>query len=320
MPIDNILRHAVRNGKNGVKNGVKNGIKNGVKNGIKNGVENGVENGLSTPYINEHLSKLRYNQSPVGRKGQVKNMKAFGYFLREKDPLITNKELNAAWDEAFGKNARFLDGEEYKYQPDGTKLTKETDISKAGMRPLKSKKATSMKIGKQRVSDNRKPFYTYMKEKHPEWLEDYTAKNARAKMLNREEIARRKAQGERVSDNAQFVMFEHDIAIRSPRWSKIKAANVPWNTYVNTNPRARAFKDSVESWFYTKIKKLGNNWDLRTNRSNMKDIEVHEISTGKLLFTIPFPEEFELGHNFAEYIDKAGILNQLKKLSTSSKS
>ena len=40
MPIDNILRSALKNGKSAVKNGVKNGLKNGVNgNGIKNGIQ-----------------------------------------------------------------------------------------------------------------------------------------------------------------------------------------------------------------------------------------------------------------------------------------
>ena len=312
MPIDNILRHALKNGKGAVKNG----LKNGVKNGIKNGVKNGVKNGASTSYIKEHLNKLKFNQSPIGRKGQSKNMKAFGYMLREKDPLITNKEMNNAWDETFGKAARFFQGEEYTFQPAGTKLTKDTDISKAGMRPLMTKRKSLKDAGKKNVNNSRKPHYTFMKERHPEWLEDYTSKNARAKMLNKQEIERRRAQGEKVSDKSQFVMFEHDIAIRSPRWKNIKGANVPSNTFINQNPRARTFKDSLESWFYTKIKKRGDNWDLKTDRSNMKDIEVHEISTGKFLFKIPFPEQFEIGESFAFYLNKADILKRLKSLAT----
>ena len=310
--IDDILRSTLKNGKNAVRNSVKNGIRNGAKNSVRNGIKNG----LSTPYVEEHLRKIKFNQSQVGRKGQSKNMKAFGYFLRDKDPLITNKEMNEAWDEAFGKNARMFEGEEYTFQPAGTTLTKETDISREGMRPLMTKRKSLKDAGKKNVNNNRKPHYTYMKEEHPEWVPDYTAKNARAKMLNQQEIERRRAQGQKVSDKSQFVMFEHDIAIRSPRWATIKGANIPSNTFVNINPRARTFKDSLESWFYTKIKKRGNNWDLKTDRSNMKDIEVHEISTGKILFTIPFPEQFEIGESFAYYLNKDDILKKLKETAT----
>ena len=48
----------------------------------------------------DFVSKLKYSSSPIGRKGQSKNMKAFGYQLREQNPLITNKEMN----EAFGSD------------------------------------------------------------------------------------------------------------------------------------------------------------------------------------------------------------------------
>tara|TARA_A100001391_G_C5046478_1_gene272261 strand:+ start:589 stop:1476 length:888 start_codon:yes stop_codon:yes gene_type:complete len=267
----------------------------------------------------DFVSKLKYSSSPIGRKGQSKNMKAFGYQLREQNPLITNKEMNEAWDATMGKEARMFDGEEYTFQPAGTKLTKETDISKAGMRPLMTKRKSLKDAGKRNVNDNRKPHYIYMKEQHPEWIDDYTAKNARAKMLNQQEIERRRAQGETVSDKAQFVMFEHDIAIRSPLWEKTKGANIPSNTFVNTNPRARTFKDSLESWFYTKMKKRGNNFYLKTDRKNMKDIEVWEISTNKLLFTIPFPEKFEVGESFAYYLSKDDILQRMRKTSTTFK-
>jgi hypothetical protein len=266
--------------------------------------------------VDQHLTNLKFNKSPIGRKGQSKNMKAFGYDLREKNPLITNKEMNEEWDRVMGKEARMFDGEEYTFQPAGTKLTKETDISKEGMRPLMTKRKSLKDAGKRAVNDNRKPHYTYMKEEHPEWVPDYTAKNARAKMLNQQEIDRRKAQGIRVSNKEQFIMFEHDIAIRSPRWTNLKGANAPWNTFINMNPRARTFKDSLESWFYTLMKKRGNDWDLRTDRNNMKDIEVWEISTDRKLFTIPFPEDFEIGESFAYYLNKNNILRDLKKTAT----
>ena len=75
-------------------------------------------------------------------------------------------------------------------------------------------------------------------------------------MLNKQEADRRIAQGESVPDKPQYVMFEHDIAMRAPLWDKVKGANNPSNTFVNQNPRARRFKDDIESWFYTKIKTM----------------------------------------------------------------
>lgn len=244
--------------------------------------------------VSDSLTKLKYNSSPIGRKGQALNMKAFGLHEREINPLITNKELDMKWDETMGAGTRVLDGEEYKYQPAGTKLTKPSNISPGGQRPLMTKKKSLMDAGKKNVNENRKPHDTYMRESHPEWVPDYTAKNARAKMLNAQEIERRVAQGEKIPDKAQYVMFEHDVAIRAPLWDQLgfKGANNPENTFVSLNYHARNFKDFVESNFYQRMKKRGNNWYLKTDRSNMRDLEVWEVSTGKLLGIIKMPRGY----------------------------
>ena len=244
--------------------------------------------------VSDSLTKLKYNSSPIGRKGQALNMKAFGLHEREINPLITNKELDMKWDEVMGAGTRILDGEEYKYQPAGTKLTKPSNISPGGQRPLMTKKKSLMDAGKKNVNENRKPHDTYMREQHPEWVSDYTAKNARAKMLNAQEIERRVAQGEKIPAKAQYVMFEHDVAIRAPLWDKLgfKGANNPENTFVSLNYNARNFKDFVESNFYQRMKNRGNNWYLKTDRSNMRDLEIWEVSTGKLLGIIKMPRGY----------------------------
>ena len=244
--------------------------------------------------VSDSLTKLKYNSSPIGRKGQALNMKAFGLHERELDPLITNKELDMKWDETMGSGTRILDGEEYKYQPAGTKLTQPSNISPGGQRPLMTKKKSQMVAGKKNVNENRKPHDTFMREEHPEWIEDFTAKNARAKMLNAQEIERRVAQGEKIPAKAQYVSFEHDVAIRAPLWEQLgfKGANNPENTFVSLNYHARNFKDFVESNFYQRMKNRGNNWYLKTDRSNMRDLEVWEVSTGKLLGIIKMPRGY----------------------------
>lgn len=244
--------------------------------------------------VDQHLTKLKYNKSPIGRRGQALNMRAFALHEREINPLITVKELDAKWDEAMGEGTRIYGGEEYKFQAGGTRLTKPSNISPGGQRPVISKKKSTMVAGKGKVIENRKPHDKYMRESHPEWTQDYTAKNARAKMLNSQEIERRIAQGERIPDGFQYVMFEHDIAIRAPLWDKlgIKGANNPTNTFVSQNYNARSFKDSLESNFYTNIKTRGNNWYLKTDRSNMRDVEIWEISTGKRLGVIKMPRGY----------------------------
>ena len=281
----------VKNGSNG--NGLINGLNGLPKYLIKEDAATAGGKKALQSSVDQHLN-LKFNKSPVGRRGQALNMKAFGLHERELDPLITNKELDMKWDETMGAGTRELGGEEYKYQPAGTKLTKPSNISPGGQRPLMTKKKSTMDAGKKNVNENRKPHDLFMREQHPEWIEDYTAKNARAKMLNSQEIERRIAQGERIPAKAQYVMFEHDIAIRAPLWDKlgIKGANNPTNTFVSQNLNARNFKDFVESNFYQRMKSRGNNWYLKTDRSNMRDLEVWEVSTGKLLGIIKMPRGY----------------------------
>jgi len=264
-----------------------------IKGSLKEAAEVGGKKALKAS-VAQHLTKLKFNKSPIGRKGQALNMKAFGLHEREINPLITNKELDMKWDEVMGEGTRIHDGEEYKFQPAGTKLTKPSNISPGGQRPLMTKKKSTMDAGKKNVNENRKPHDTYMREEHPEWVPDYTAKNARAKMLNAQEIERRGAQGVKIPANAQYVMFEHDVAIRAPLWDRLgyKGANSPNNTFVSLNYHARNFKDFVESNFYQRMKKRGNNWYLKTDRSNMRDLEIWEVSTGKLLGIIKMPRGY----------------------------
>jgi len=57
MPIDNILRSALKNGKSAVKNGVRNGVKNGAKNGVKNGINKPLQS-----HVQKHLAKVNLNK------------------------------------------------------------------------------------------------------------------------------------------------------------------------------------------------------------------------------------------------------------------
>ena len=57
MPIDNILRSALKNGKRAVKNGVRNGVKNGAKNGVRNGINKPLQS-----HVQKHLAKVNLNK------------------------------------------------------------------------------------------------------------------------------------------------------------------------------------------------------------------------------------------------------------------
>jgi hypothetical protein len=69
MPIDNILRSALKNGKSAVKNGVKNGVRNGINgNGFKNGVKEITGGELAKKqYVEEQLKKFNYGPRAPGR-------------------------------------------------------------------------------------------------------------------------------------------------------------------------------------------------------------------------------------------------------------
>ena len=64
MPIDNILRSALKNGKSAVKNGVKNGV-NG--NGIKNGIQEITGGQLAKEqYVKQHLARQNFGTRKPG--------------------------------------------------------------------------------------------------------------------------------------------------------------------------------------------------------------------------------------------------------------
>ena len=68
MPIDNILRSALKNGKRAVKNGVRNGVRNGINgNGLKNSVREITGGQLAKKqYVEEQLRKFNYGPRAPG--------------------------------------------------------------------------------------------------------------------------------------------------------------------------------------------------------------------------------------------------------------
>ena len=57
----------------------------------------------------------------------------------------------------------------------------------------------------------------------------------------------------------------------------------------------REYKNNFEYWFYNWIRKKGNNVVVKTDRSNMKDLILVEVSTGKELGVIPMPKGYTSG-------------------------
>lgn len=104
-----------------------------------------------------------------------------------------------------------------------------------------------------------------------------------------------------------FAHVEHDIRILSPFWEYINKleANHDWNLFIQYNQTARYFKDYIEDHFYRFIEGKGNNWYLKTDRSNGVDIEVWELSTGKKIGVIPFQEGYRRGRDLTESFERS---------------
>tara|TARA_B100001027_G_C16213049_1_gene306098 strand:+ start:63 stop:962 length:900 start_codon:yes stop_codon:yes gene_type:complete len=289
MPIDNILRSALKNGKRAVKNGVKNGIKNGNGNGIKNGL-----NGLTDPAKRGGLlSKTQFVKSALSKQGMRKNLKAYGYMQRELNPEITPKQITQQYDAEFGKGARTWQGEEQMYVSGGSTPTKASDISLEGQRPLQLQDQSKNAARKRRNQANRNEVgFSSVKER-----ENYGRLQA---MVRNENEATKAAGGNFIAS------IEHDIAIMGGKqwWSKVGPyANDNANLFIARDHYAREYKNNFEYWFYNWIRKRGNNVVVKTDRSNMKDLILLEVSSGKELGVIPMPTGY-----------RSGVSSDLKKL------
>jgi len=104
MPIDNILRSALKNGKRAVKNGVRNGVKNGVKNGI---------NGSPVSrYKETHLRKTRQTVTttePVEEKVLQLNYKPSDNFVKAERQKRIDTSLIYTWNQIKNTEVKNLD-------------------------------------------------------------------------------------------------------------------------------------------------------------------------------------------------------------------
>jgi len=335
MAIEHALKALVKNGKRTIKNGVRNGV-NGVVNGATNGngVKNGV-NGFVTPqqaYINEQIAKrnvsqttlhaeetyievpnhglnnyvdaeLRkifpYEKSPIGKKGHTKNFLSYAYYQKRIDPEISPREIELKYEKETGLS-RTYDGTEYKLVSGGTK--KAHSYAEEGQHKLQFKKATQVVSGKKRSAARRLDHLIVPEEK-----ESFEAIVKQAADENSKAVGSLYKRGRRVKPGLQLISHEHDIALRAyALWDKIGfQGNHLSNIFIQRNAKARWWKDSAESWFYTHIKTRGNNWYIKNDRSNLKDIEIWEVSTNRKLGTIKFNNDKNLSEQ---------DMNQIKRL------
>ena len=231
------------------------------------------------------LAKTQYVKSALSKQGMRKNLKAYGYRARELNPEITPKQITQQYDAEFGKGSRTWQGEEQMFVSGGSTPTKQTDISLEGQRPLQLQDQSKNAARKRANQANRnKVGFTSPKER-----ENYARLQA---IVKNENDATKAAGGNFVAS------IEHDIAIMGGKqwWKRVgPRANDNANLFIARDHFAREYKNNFEYWFYNWIRKKGNNVVVKTDRSNMKDLILLEVSTGKELGVIPMPKGYTSG-------------------------
>ena len=186
----------------------------------------------------------------------------YGYRKYHGDEFIQPNKLNEFIAET-NPDARTFQGEEYQLQSGGKSKKVNPELGDTSQRPLAVSKVATRRQSKRLNQRDRAT--------HPKTQESKDM-NTLANKQNQEEIKRRKLNGtyENNPYNDQFVMMEHDIRLTgNPLWDLIgKKGNEAWNLFIQSDPKARFFKDSVETWFYKWTRNKGNNWYLKTDRSN----------------------------------------------------
>lgn len=241
------------------------------------------------------LAKTQYVKSALSKQGMRKNLKAFGYRQREINPAITPKEITQKYDANFGIGARTWQGEEQMFVSGGSTPTKKTDISIEGQRPLQLQDKSKNQARKRKNIQTR--------AEH-----GYTSEQARQRYADLSAMVKLENQATKDAGGSFVASIEHDIAISGGRqwWNKVgNKANDNENLFIARDHFAREYKNNFEYWFYNWQKKKGNNWVVKTDRSNMKDLIILEVSTGKELGVIPMPEGYT-----------SGISTDLKNLTT----
>ena len=232
-----------------------------------------------------NLAKKEFVKSALSKQGMRKNLKAYGYKQRAHNPNITPKEITQRYDNEFGIGARTWEGEEQMYVSGGSKLTKETDISLNGQRPLQLQDKSKNQARKKTNGHNRSKI-------------GFTSDKQRENYGRLQAIVRNENDATKAAGGTFKASIEHDIAIMGGKqwWNRVgPLANDNSNLFIARDHWAREYKNNFEYWFYNWVRKKGNNWVIKTDRSNMKDLILLEVSTGKELGTIPMPAGYRAG-------------------------
>jgi len=170
MPIDNILRSALKNGKNGVKNGIKNGVKNGNGNGLKNGVKEITGGELAKrQYVEQQLARRNYGSRAPGKgvraQRPTKTRGARSIIASEPVKMLKaypdKKEEINMWMRNAYKHARengSLDGYKEYVGPDGRKWRPKPSQSAFEGLKLKGDDKQSRALTLKKRSNREKPW------------------------------------------------------------------------------------------------------------------------------------------------------------------
>ena len=253
--------------------------------------------------INRHLEKNHFPlTNRLGKKGMQKQAQHVIHSMRrEADDEFLQPNIAEAHLLNFNPDALTHKEVLYKYNSGGTKPPAADSGALPGQRRVDVVKADTRRASKGNNINRR--------AEHP-----ITQKK---KDLDDEATAYNVAEKQRQIDNGTydpkndfndvFAHVEHDIRILSPFWSYINelTANADWNLFIQYNQAARFFKDYIEDHFYRYIESRGNNWYLKTDRSNGVDVEVWELSTGKKIGVIPMPAGYKRSADISESFERA---------------
>ena len=190
----------------------------------------------------------------------------------------------------------------HKYNSGGRSMKVPKGVGEEWQRPVKIAKAKSRQSSKNKTRERRKAHTP---------TQEYENLDTKRKDLNKKEIERQKRLGiynPKDQFHGKFVSIEHDIRLAAKNfWDHLgrNGGNEGWNIFIQTNQLARFFKDDLETDFYRWIKTKGNNWYLKTDRTNGVDVEVWEINPPRKLGVVPFPESFlNRGQNISKEISR----------------
>ena len=252
--------------------------------------------------INRHLEKNHFPlTNRLGKKGmQNQAQHVIHSMRREANDEFLQPNIAEAHLLNFNPDALTHQDVLYKYNSGGSAKPTKDSGALPGQRRVDVVKAETRRASKRsNINERAKHPITQTRKDLDKQVAEYNVKEKQRQIDN----------GTYDPNNEfgdVFAHLEHDIRIQSPFWKFINqfTANEDWNLFIQTNQTARFFKDYMEDAFYRWTKNKGDNWYLKTDRSNGVDVEVWELSTGKKIGVIPMPSGYRRGADITESIER----------------